>query len=208
MYIPSAFGIQDPDRLAKFVRQNSFATLISQTEEGVPFASHVPLLYDAQPPPWGTLVGHLARANSQWRHFRPDREVLVIFHGPHAYVSPRWYASQPAVPTWNYAVVHAYGKPGLIADETRLEGLVKRMIRFYEGDGENAWPGDLPADYMSKQLNAIVGFEIAITRLEGKFKLGQNRPKVDVERVYTALSQSEQAEARSLAEFMRSEGVA
>jgi transcriptional regulator len=208
MYIPAAFAIQGTDRLVKFVRQNSFATLITQTEEGVPFASHIPMLYEPEPPPSGTLLGHLARANSQWRHFRPDVEVLVIFHGPHAYVSPRWYASQPAVPTWNYAVVHAYGKPGLITDEMRLEALVKRMVRFYEGEGENAWPGDLPTDYMNNQLKAIVGFEILITRLEGKFKLGQNRPKTDVARVYDALSQSAQPGDRSLAEFMRSEGVA
>lgn len=207
MYIPASFAIQDIGRVAKFIRQNSFATLITQTEEGVPFASHVPMLIDTEPPPLGNLVGHLARANSQWRHFRQDREVLVIFHGPHAYVSPRWYATQPAVPTWNYAVVHAYGKPGLITDQTRLDALVKRMIRFYEGDGENAWSGELPPDYLSKQLNAIVGFEIVITRLEGKFKIGQNRSKDDVARVYAALSQSTESGDRALAEFMRSEGL-
>src|SRR6185369_2384853 len=110
-------------------------------------------------------------------------------------------------PTWNYAVVHAYGSPKLITEETSLEELVKRMIRFYEGDGENSWPGDLPADYMSKQLKAIVGFEICITRVEGKFKLGQNRPKSDIAGVYAALSQSAQPGDRLLAEFMKGEGL-
>jgi len=207
MYIPLPFNVRDPGRLAQFVQHHSFATVISQAEEGVPFASHVPILYNPQPKPSGCLQGHLAKANPQWRHFRNDREVLVIFHGPHAYVSPRWYVTARAVPTWNYAAVHAYGRPNLITDEARLEQLVKQMIRFYEGEVEDAWAGDLPADYLSKQLNAIVGFEIAITRLEGKFKLGQNRSPVDMARVCAALSQSPQPGDRLMAEFMKAEGL-
>ena len=155
--------------------RNSFATLITQDESGAPFASHVPLLFDPEPAP-GMLLGHLARANAQWRHFENQRPVLAIFHGPHAYISPRWYASGPAVPTWNYAVVHAYGTPKIMA-EASLETLVRRMNRFYEPKGDDAAQTDLPADFLARQLKAIVGFEIRLTRLEGKFKLGQNRPR-------------------------------
>jgi transcriptional regulator len=204
MYIPPAFTVQDPDRLGRFVIQNSFATLITQQEGGLPFASHVPLLFEPEPKP-GVLLGHMARANPQWRHFENQREVLVIFHGPHAYISPRWYGNSPAVPTWNYAVVHAYGMPKLFADESRLEALVRRMVAFYEGANENSWRADLPAEYMSKQLKAIIGFEILLTRLEGKFKLGQNRQKADLLGVYNALSQSAQPGDRLLAQLMKDE---
>jgi transcriptional regulator len=206
MYLPSSFAEQDPEKLARFIQQNGFATLISQDESGLPFASHVPILYDAEPKP-GVLIGHLARANPQWKHLKNSREVLVIFHGPHAYISPRWYESSPAVPTWNYAVVHAYGVPKIFSEEHRLQAVVQRMVRFYEGTGQNSWSGDLPADYMSKQLKAIVGFEVHLTRLEGKFKLGQNRPKVDVIGAYGALSQSAHAEDRSMAQFMKDQGL-
>jgi transcriptional regulator len=207
MYIPSAFNIEDTERLARFIQQHSFATVVTHSEEGVPFASHAPILYDPEPNPSGRLLGHLARANPQWQHFGHNREVLVIFHGPHAYVSPRWYATEPAVPTWNYAVVHVYGRTNLITDEASLEELVQRMVRFYEGDHENSWAGDLPTAYKSKQLKAIVGFEIGITRFEGKFKLGQNRSKCDIAGAYTALSQSARPEDRQLAEFMKAEGL-
>jgi transcriptional regulator len=206
MYVPPAFAVQDPERLARFVARNGFATVITQDEGGLPFASHVPLLFEPEPKP-GLLLGHLARANPQWRHFENPREVLVIFHGPHAYISPRWYESSPAVPTWNYAVVQAYGTPKVFMEERRLEALVRRMVRFYEGDGDNSWRGELPGDFMSKQLKAIVGFEIRLTRLEGKFKLGQNRQKADLSGVYNALSQSARSEDHLLAQFMKDEGL-
>src|ERR1044071_4554 len=206
MYIPAAFEVQDANRLGRFMRDNSFATLITHSDQAGASASHVPVLYDAQPHP-GVLVGHLARANPQWRQLQNGREALVIFLGPHAYVSPRWYSTEPSVPTWNYAAVHAYGIPKVIMDEASLAGLVRRMIRVYEGEGEGAWPGDLPPGYLSRQLKAIVGFEIGITRLEGKFKLGQNRSKSDIAGAYAALSQSAQPTERSLAEFMKLEGL-
>lgn len=204
MYVPSGFAVQDPECLARFIAQNSFATLISQDESGLPFASHVPLLFEPQPGP-GFLLGHLARANAQWGHFEGQRPVLAIFHGPHAYISPRWYATGPAVPTWNYAAVHAYGTPKLIAEDSRLEALVRRLIRFYEP--QEPPPADLPTDFLARQLKGIVGFEIRLTRLEGKFKLGQNRPAADVAGVYEALSQSTQPGDRLLAQFMNEQGI-
>ena len=205
MYIPPTFAVQDPEQLTRFIAQNSFATLITQDESGAPFASHVPLLFDPQPAP-GRLLGHLARANAQWHHFENPRPVLAIFHGPHAYISPRWYATGPAVPTWNYAVVHAYGTPKLMVEEARLEALVRRMVRFYEPQGEDQAQIELPADFLARQLKAIVGFEIQLDRLEGKFKLGQNRPQADIAGVYAALSQSPQPEDRLLAQFMKEQG--
>lgn len=207
MYIPAAFNIQDPEKLASFMEQNSFASVITQGDDGAPFASHIPVLLERDATSSGKLLGHLAKANPQWQHFAHDRDVLVIFHGPHAYISPKWYQAELAVPTWNYAMVHAYGRAQLITEEARLADLVQRTVRFYEGDGPEAWRGDLPTEYQSKMLKAIVGFEISITRLEGKFKLGQNRSPEDIAGVYAALSQSERPEDKLLAKFMQGQGM-
>ena len=132
MYIPSAFHIQDAEQLAKFMTEHSFATVITQGEDGAPFASHVPVLLERESGAQGRLVGHLAKANPQWQHFMGGREVLVIFHGPHAYISPKWYEAELAVPTWNYAVVHAYGTPQVMTDEARLADVVRQTVRFYD----------------------------------------------------------------------------
>lgn len=203
MYIPPAFNVENAERIARFIEQNSFATVITHGDNG-PFASHLPLLLD---PTSRRLLGHIARANEQWQHFADGRETLAIFHGPHAYISPRWYQTAPAVPTWNYAVIHVYGKPQLIEDESQLAHLVARTVKFYEGNGPEAWDGVLPADFQAKLMKAIVGFEIAITRTEAKFKLGQNRQKGDIAGVYSALRQSPNAQDRNFAEFMKENGI-
>jgi transcriptional regulator len=205
MYIPPAFQITDRGKLAKFMRANSFATVITQTSAG-PFASHLPLLFEAKQDSPELLLGHMAKANAQWQHFANGQEVLAIFHGPHAYVSPRFYKSTVAVPTWNYATVHAYGTPQIFSDRRRVADLVRETIRFYEGDGPEAWLGELPSDYLEKMLNGIVGFQIAITRIEGKFKFGQNRSPEDITGVYQALSHSPEPQDRALANLMREEG--
>lgn len=207
MYIPSAFEQQDRTKLATFMEQHSFATLVTQSPEGVPFASHIPLLLEKDSEMSWRLVGHLARANPQAQQFQSGREVLAVFHGPHAYISPRWYQAKPAVPTWNYAAVHAYGAVKVITDEARLMELVRKTVSFYEGDGPEAWDGELPPEYFSKMLRGIVGFEIEISRLEGKFKLGQNRSVEDMAGVYNALQNSKQPEDRLLAELMQQEGI-
>jgi transcriptional regulator len=203
MYIPLAFNVPDARQLAAFIEQNSFATFVSEAD-GRPFASHLPLLHDFDGSGFGRLVGHMARANPQWQHFADGREVLAIFHGPHAYVSPRWYTTKVAVPTWNYAVVHAYGRPQLISDPAEFEQAMRRIVARYEDAGPDA---ELPAETRSGLMKAIVGFQIPITRLEGKFKLGQNRSAEDVAGVYAELSRSEEAGNRALAEFMKSQGL-
>jgi|ERR1043166_735888 transcriptional regulator len=204
MYIPSKFKVDDAARLVRFMQENSFATVITQVDDR-PFASHLPLLFEPDAAPSGKLLGHMARANPQWQHFADGREVLIIFHGRHAYISPRWYKTAPQVPTWNYVAVHAYGKPRLIDDRSQLEKLLDRMIRFYEGDGPEAWRGDLPTEYKNQMMKAIVGFEIAINRLEGKFKLGQNREKIDVAAACNVLERSDNFEDKIVARLMREE---
>ena len=189
MYIPKAFREDDLNTLHKLMREYSFATLITQ-HEGVPFATHLPFILDAQQGPNGILLAHMARANPQWHDFVSEQEVLVIFQGPHAYVSPSWYEVELSVPTWNYAVVHAYGIPRLLEDNEELYKLLKILIETHEAQFENPWPFQLPDDYLQKMMRGIVGFEIEITRLEGKFKLSQNRTESERENVVAALLES------------------
>jgi len=175
IHIPGHFAEHDLARLQALVRAHGFATLVS-AHHGEIQVSHLPFLLDAD---GRTLRAHMARANPQWRTFSPEREVLVIFQGPHHYVSPAWYASHPSVPSWNYAVVHAQGRPTLIEGRERLAALVRDLVMHHEAASSEPWKMNLPADYQEGMLSAIVGFKIAITRLEGKFKLSQNRPSAD-----------------------------
>lgn len=174
MFIPPHFRIDDRDTLLNFIEQYGFATLVTTGTDGVPFATHLPLLLDRAA---GVLLGHLSRSNPHWQMFA-DRESLAVFHGPHAYVSPTWYSTHPAVPTWNYAVVHVYGTPRLLTPEQTGE-VVDRLTSKYEGGRATPWPGELPERYREGMLAGIVGFELPLTRVEGKFKLGQNRSAAD-----------------------------
>src|SRR5207244_7026689 len=125
-----------PDRIA----EHGFALLITvEPESGLPFVTHQPLLYDREAGPHGRLLGHIARANPQWRHFAAGKQALAVFQGPHAYVSPTWYTVKPAVPTWNYAAVHAYGTPRLIEDEAAVRALLARLARTYEAGNPLPW---------------------------------------------------------------------
>jgi transcriptional regulator len=205
MYIPPAFRIEDKAKLAAFLRQYSFATLVTY-DGAASFASHLPMLYHPDDGAHGKLVAHMARANPQWQHFAEGREALAIFHGPHAYISPSWYETAPAVPTWNYGVVHAYGVPAMIDNPERVAALLHETVALYESSFAKPWPGELPDDYREKMVRGIVAFEIPLTRLEGKFKLGQNRSAEDQRGVFQVLSQSEHADDRALAELMRVEG--
>jgi transcriptional regulator len=196
MYIPKTFQVTDSEVLAAFIRAHSFATLVSAVE-GTPFATHLPLLLDE-----GRLLGHVARANPHWRAFDGQQEALAIFHGPHAYISPTWYTVAPAVPTWNYAAVHVYGIPRLIEGEG-LAAIVDRLVAAYEAAQPAPWSGELPAEYRAKLLQAIVGFELEIVRIEGKFKLGQGRSQEDQLGVLARLDSSADPIAQALGALTR-----
>ncbi len=196
MYIPSAFRVDDRPTLYDFIEQHSFGTLVTLLN-GSPFASHIPFLLDRER---GVLLSHVARANPQGRGLDGTIEALVMFQGPHAYVSPSWYTVAPAVPTWNYAAVHVYGVRRLL-DEAALLDLLHRLVRRYESGRQPSWPMALPPDYERKMLQAIIGFEIPLTRVEGKFKLSQNRSAEDRHGVIEALRIGDDGE-RALAEMM------
>jgi len=201
MYIPKAFREDDISTIHTLIREYSFATLITQ-HEGVPFATHLPFILDAERSPNGSLLAHMARANPQWHDFNSAQEVLIIFQGPHAYISPSWYEVELSVPTWNYAVVHAYGLPRLIEDQEELYNLLKILIQTHEAQFDKPWPFQLSDDYLQKMMRGIVGFEIEITRLEGKFKLSQNRTETERVNVITALQESSDTLSRDVAELM------
>ena len=173
MYVPSYFAVSELSKLHAAMEQYSFATLVSGSEAEL-FASHVPLLIDRAAGPQGTLLGHMARANPQWR-MAAEKDVLAIFSGPHAYISPTWYRAQQLVPTWNYVAVHAYGRLELLEDDAEVEALLHRMIAIYEAGEEQPWKLEGPEEFVSRMLKQIVGFRIPIKRLEGKWKLNQNR---------------------------------
>ena len=198
LYVPPHFRVEDEAALVAIVEANAFGTLVSASPEGRLHVSHIP--FEARREGGKLrLLGHLARNNPHWEALEGAREIVAIFEGPHAYVSPGWYQAHPAVPTWNYAVVHAHGRARLM-DEAELHELVSELSARYEAGREKPWRlGDQPADYVNNMLRAIVGFELAVEKLDGKFKLSQNRP-ADHPRVVAAL---EAEGATDLAALMR-----
>jgi transcriptional regulator len=198
IYIPKQFEQADRAQLFRLMRQNSFATLISVTENG-PLITHLPVMIDEQA---STLHGHVARSNPVWHGFGPDHELLFIFHGPHHYISPTWYTVQPSVPTWNYAVVHVKGCAKIIDDRGRIESMLHQLVNSHESVLSPSWSMNLPANFMEKMVSNIVAFEVAITQLQGKFKLSQNRPLADRMNVISALRDLEDPDAANVAELM------
>ena len=201
MYIPKAFREDDMKKLHKLMQEYSFATLVT-LQDGVPVATHLPFVLETGRGTYGTLRAHIARANAQWKSFNDEQEALVIFQGPHAYISPSWYEVELSVPTWNYAAVHAYGVPEIIEDNAVLYDLLKALIQKHEAQIEKPWDFQLPDDYVQKMMRGIVGFEIRITRLEGKFKMSQNRTAVEQQQVIAALRDSQDGLNNGVAELM------
>jgi transcriptional regulator len=194
MYMPDAFRLDDRAALLDHIAKYAFATVITHGSEGI-VASHLPLLANAD----GTLLsGHLARANHQFGQLASRPEALAIFHGPHAYVSPSVYLEQPSVPTWNYAVVHARGHARLV-DERRLRAILDEMVARFDSTG---WRLDAPDEFVRAKLDAIAGFEIDVDRLEGKWKLSQNRSEIDQVKVAECLERGDE-QSRALAALMR-----
>jgi len=202
MYIPRYFHEQDEEQLFTLMEQHGFALLVT-AEGGVPVASHLPFLVERGAPGSARLLGHMARANPQWRTFQQGGEALVVFQGPHAYVSPSWYASEPNVPTWNYAVVHAYGHPRLIEEPAEVLHLLRAVSAKYEAGRDRPWSLDQAEEYVHRISAGIVAFEIRLTRLEGGLKLSQNRSEEDRRGVMEALERSPSANDREVAALMR-----
>ena len=180
MYVPGHFSVSDTGALLRLIRENPLGILVTGGGGGGLDANHVPFELDPKAGACGVLRAHVARANPVWKEVAEGAEVLVIFRAEHAYISPNWYPSQHEfhrqVPTWNYRVVHAYGKIGIRQDEKFLRGLVARLTQTHEAAQPSPWRmSAAPQDYIEAMLQAIVGVEITLSRLVGKFKLSQNR---------------------------------
>jgi transcriptional regulator len=206
MYLPSAFRQDDLAELHAQIQASPFALLTSAGAAGVQ-ASHLPLLLEPDEGEFGTLYGHFARANPHWRDLQGSAEALAVFSGPDAYISPGWYPAKAehgkVVPTWNYIAVHARGPVELIEEPERLLQIVSRLSDQHESGRERPWAvSDAPREYIDSMLRAIVGFALPIRRLEGKWKLGQNRSAADQAGVRDGLAASTSPGDRELATRM------
>lgn len=201
MYIPTLFREDDLATLHEFMQAYSFATVVT-VHDGKPFSSHLPLYLDRGAGLHGSLVGHMALANPQWEYMQNGCDVLVMFHGPHAYVSPAWYAENPmVVPTWNYMAVHASGKARILQQNELVQALHK-LVEENESSYIQPWRLDLTEEMREKLLGAIVGFEVLLSDIEGKFKLSQNRVREDQIKVIAQLETMPDESSRQIAEQM------
>jgi len=203
MYIPAVNRIDDRDLIVEIMQKNSFATLVS-TVEGEPVATHLPVLVEPGDPL--VLMAHIARANSQWRTFSGDSNALVIFSGPHGYVSPRWYESRPNVPTWNYVSVHAYGPVEIIEDEELALAHLKTMVETFDPTLSELQPDSMDTEYHRELLRGIVVFRITVERVDAKAKLNQNKSEADRSAVRTRYETSDLADEREMGAMMSEPG--
>ena len=204
MYLPNHFAEPRIEMMHELMRTYPLATLVTLTANGLD-ANHIPLQLLADATPFGTLQGHVARANPLWQDFNEKVEVLLIFQGPEAYVSPSWYSSKKengkAVPTWNYAVVHAHGTLRIIDDAAWVRAQIEALTTRHEAALPHPWAvGDAPHDYTEKLIGAVVGIEIVIRRIEGKWKTSQNQPAANQAGVVEALRRSDNVAMADLIE--------
>lgn len=205
MYVPAHFEESRPEVLRRLIHDHPLAALVTLGSDGLN-ANHIPMELDADPAPLGTLRGHVARANPVWRDFSPGVDALAIFQGPQAYVSPAWYQTKQetgkVVPTYNYAVVHAGGPMRIIEDRAWLRAFVERLTNRHEAGRPQPWKvTDAPADFIEHMLGAIIGIEIPLTKLAGKWKVSQNRPATDLDGVVRGLNG--ESGARAMADLVK-----
>ena len=211
MYTPAHFAEDRVEVLVALMRAHPLATLVTLGKQGLA-ASHIPLIYDSLPEPFGTLRGHLAKANPQWHDTAPDSPALAIFGGPQHYVTPSWYPSTAehgkVVPTWNYAVVHAHGKLAVRHDHAWLRRNVEELTKANERKSPRPWRvEDAPAEYIDRMLQEIVGVEIVLEKLEGKWKVSQNRTATDRAGVVEGLQALGTPEACEMAKLVADRGA-
>ncbi len=206
MYTPKAFEVTDLALLQAAMKQSDLATLVTITTRGL-VATHLPLMLDETRGEYGSLIGHVSRANVQWKETDPEAEALIIFLGLDTYVTPNWYPAKQetgrVVPTWNYAAIHAYGRLTFFDDTERLRTVVTELTRKHEASFPAPWQvTDAPAVYIDSQLKAIVGFDFQILRLEGKQKFNQNRSVEDRLGVIAGLRELQEERKTEVAELM------
>ncbi|HEY3972227.1 MAG TPA: FMN-binding negative transcriptional regulator [Candidatus Sulfotelmatobacter sp.] len=212
MYIPEHFRVRDHAEAVAFMRANPFAILVSSTDDG-PFATHAPLAIRENGRESGgqgddqlIVRGHVAKANPHWRYLEQQPQCMIIFHGPHAYVSPQNYTTQETVPTWNYGAVHVYGNARVFSAPDELLGVLHELIPMFEPAYAEQW-ASLSGTYRERMLSHIVGFEITATKIEAKFKLSQNRTREEQSNVIASLGADSNTEVSGVARLMREQGL-
>lgn len=211
MYIPGHFREDRVEILHDLIRQHSLAALVTLSPGGL-VANHIPLIVDPHPAPFGTLRGHMAKANGQWKESLHDVQALAIFQGPSAYITPSWYATKQetgsVVPTYNYMVVHAHGPLATFDDPDVLEGHLRKLTASHEAAFAEPWSvNDAPSAFIRGQMKGIVGIEIPIARLEGKWKISQNRVAGDRAGVMEGLAASGDSLHQEMARVIAKRGV-
>jgi transcriptional regulator len=207
VYIPEHFRVRDHATAIAFMRANPFVILVSQgpPEDAAPFASHVPVSIHETNDQL-TIRGHFAKANPHWRYLEQQPQCLTIFHGAHAYISPSLYATRESVPTWNYGAVHVYGSARTFSTPDQLQPMLHELMGIFEPSYAQQW-AELSETYRERMLSHIVGFEIAVTRVEGKLKLSQNRTKDEQSNVIASLGEAEDTVISGVADLMKEQGL-
>lgn len=206
MYIPEHFRVEDRETAVEFMRANPFAILISHND-GAPFATHVPVVIrNNEEGGQMTIRGHVAKANPHWRYLQDRATCLMIFHGPHAFISTSNYAGRENVPTWNYGAVHVYGEARVFSQPEELLKVLHDLIPTFEAVYAEQW-ASLSEAYRSRMLSHIVGFEIAVSKIEAKFKLSQNRTKEEQQKVIESLSAASDTTISGTAQLMCEQGL-
>ncbi|MEK4883953.1 FMN-binding negative transcriptional regulator [Bacillus sp. FSL W8-0223] len=200
MYIPTAFRVNDQSRLVDFIKGNSFGILFSQEESG-PSATHLPFFLDEKTWDNGVLISHMAKQNPHWKKLN-GKEVLVVFQGPHAYISASWYKDPNTVPTWNYVAVHVYGTVQIIEKKEEMVERMEKTVHFYESSMPDPWDTPFDDEFIDGLMNGIVVFEISINKMEGKWKLSQNHSIERQQNVINGLKTSGQYQSAELAKIM------
>jgi transcriptional regulator len=194
--------VRDHEDAIKFMRANPFGILISSTDAG-PFATHLPLFVRLDKGDEKLVLrGHVAKANPHWRYLEQQPQCLTIFHGPHSYISPSNYTEHESVPTWNYGAVHLYGNAQLFSSPEALQGVLHELIQTFEPAYAAQWAG-LDEDFRQRMLKQIVGFEVEVTKMEAKFKLGQNRSREDQANMMASLEKADDTAVSGVARLMK-----
>jgi transcriptional regulator len=199
LYTEKQFKVDDSEKIIGLIRSNSFGILFSQ-KDGLSCATHLPFLIEETENGEYYLLSHMSKSNSQWQEIIND--VLVVFQGPHTYISPTWYQEENTAPTWNYAAVHVYGDFIQIDDKLELMNLIGKMVHYYESAMESPWTTNLTSEFNDKLLNMVIGFKIRVKRFEGKWKLNQNHSVERRNRVIKSLRKTNDENSLGIANLM------
>lgn len=208
MYLPKYFSENDYEKVKKLIERNGFATVLSFPKNERPFINHLPLIFSSTDGEQEVLIGHMAKANPQWKHFKENPECTIIINGEHTYISPRWYQSGRDVPTWNYAVAHLHGKIELVEDFNGQVDILKQLSTCFEKPSNTPWEFELPSDLLNEKAltGAIISFKFRPEKIEAKFKLSQNRSPEDRQGVIEGLGEERTDDmSAAIREMMRGE---